>query len=246
MLLVKKHHDQLFPLLQAPLPEVLAQAALFIVLRDQPTSTTLTPWTTLRSRRFGGDVYDRIITLQRDDTTGDPVTVHVRSSRPRFYDISVQTTSSTTTYNSVPGKLVLPTTLSTMLDSATLRTTIVSQTPPPNFSASSSPNTMERLHVFHKGVKTTLVLPSPKWLLSLGGDILGERKGALRAPMPSVVVEVKVKVGDKVEVGQAIVVLESMKTEMVLRADVTGIVQAVSCTKGEMVEEGTELVDIEG
>lgn len=105
---------------------------------------------------------------------------------------------------------------------------------------------MERLSIFHKGVKTTLVLPTPKWLLSLGGEVLGAGKGALRAPMPSVVVEVKVKVGDKVEVGQAVVVLESMKTETVLRADVAGIVKAVGCTKGEMVEEGRDLVDIDG
>lgn len=51
--------------------------------------------------------------------------------------------------------------------------------------------------------------------------------------MPSVIVEVKVKVGDKVEVGQAVMALESMKTEMLLRADVAGIVQVVGCTKGK-------------
>jgi len=54
-----------------------------------------------------------------------------------------------------------------------------------------------------------------------------------------------VKVGDKVEKGQAVVVLESMKTETVLRTDVAGIVKAVGCTKGEMVEEGKELIEIE-
>ena len=215
------------------------------MLRDQPRSAATTPWTTLPSRRFGGDIYDRIVTLQRDDGTSDPITVHVRSSKPGSYDISVKTTSSTITYSSVPGKLVSPNTLLTTLDSAALRTTIVSQTPPPNLPASSSPNTTERLHVFHKGVKTTLVLPTPKWLFSLGGDVLGAGKGALRAPMPSVVVEVKVKVGDKVEPGQAVVVLESMKTETVLRAGAAGIVKAVGCAKGEMVEEGRDLVDIE-
>jgi len=63
--------------------------------------------------------------------------------------------------------------------------------------------------------------------------------------MPSLVVEVKVKVGDKVEKGQAVVVLESMKTETVLRASVDGVVKAVGCKNGEMVEEGRELVDID-
>lgn len=69
--------------------------------------------------------------------------------------------------------------------------------------------------------------------------------GALRAPMPSLVVEVRVEVGQRVEKGQAVVVLESMKTETVLRAPADGVVRAVGCVKGEMVEEGRELVDIE-
>ena len=103
---------------------------------------------------------------------------------------------------------------------------------------------MERLHLFVDGRKTSLVLPSPKWLLSLGGNILNAAKGALKAPMPSLVVEVRVKVGDKVDKGQAVVVLESMKTETVLRTDIAGIVRAVGCKKGEMVEEGRELIDI--
>ena len=63
--------------------------------------------------------------------------------------------------------------------------------------------------------------------------------------MPSLVVEVRVKVGDRVEEGQAVVVLESMKTETVLRANVAGVVKAIGCQNGEMVEEGRELVDIE-
>lgn len=63
--------------------------------------------------------------------------------------------------------------------------------------------------------------------------------------MPSLVVEVRVKVGDRVAEGQAVVVLESMKTETVLRANVAGVVKAIGCKNGEMVEEGRELVDID-
>ena len=63
--------------------------------------------------------------------------------------------------------------------------------------------------------------------------------------MPSVVVEVKVSVGDGVKKGQAVVVLESMKTETVLRAPVAGVVTAVGCKAGEMVEEGRDLVGVE-
>ena len=102
------------------------------------------------------------------------------------------------------------------------------------------------MHVFEQGSarRTALVVPAPTWLRALGGEAAGGAKGALRAPMPSVVVEVRVEVGQRVEAGQPVVVLESMKTETVLRAPVAGVVRAVGCAKGEMVEEGRELVDI--
>lgn len=70
-------------------------------------------------------------------------------------------------------------------------------------------------------------------------------KGGIRAPMPSLVVDVRVQPGDTVDVGQAVVVLESMKTETVLRASLKGVVRGVACKKGDMVEEGRELVEVE-
>lgn len=227
---------------------VLAQAALFVALRDHPIqpSTASSPWTSLTSRRFGGDVYSRRITLQTEDTSASPISIVVNSTSPGIFDITV---ADTHTFTNIPAHFApsdsnVGRTLLCTLDSASLRTNIVPQSPPPNLPASAAPNASERLHVFHGGVKTTLVLPSPKWLLSLGGDVLAAGKGGIRAPMPSLVVDVRVAIGEKVEKGQPVVVLESMKTETVLRAEVSGIVKAVGCKKGEMVEEGRELIEI--
>ena len=182
-----------------------------------------------------------MVTIQTEDMS-QTYTVRVKSISPGIFDISI---NDTTVFTSVPAHLVSKDGVFSSIGGRSLGTTIVSQPPSPSLPASSSPNTMERLHVFLDGQKSTLVLPTPKWLLSLGGDVLGAGKGALKAPMPSLVVEVKVNVGDKVEKGQAVVVLESMKTETVLRAEVDGVVKAVGCKNGEMVEEGRELVSIE-
>ncbi|KAF5385379.1 hypothetical protein D9615_001070 [Tricholomella constricta] len=245
---IPKHFDELFPVIEEPKPELLAQAALFVALRDHTSPATIgnaSPWTSLTSRRFGGDKYERVITLQTESVSKEPVTVRVVSTTPGYFNVTVNTSAGTTTFPSVPAQLSSTTTLSTTLSAESLNTTIVSQPPPPNVPASTNPNTMERLHVFAGGHKTTLVVSSPNWLLSLGGDVLSAAKGGLKAPMPSLVVEVRVKVGDRVEEGQAVVVLESMKTETVLRANVAGVVKSIGCKNGEMVEEGRELVDIE-
>ncbi|KAG6879320.1 hypothetical protein C0992_003537 [Termitomyces sp. T32_za158] len=246
---IPKHFDELFPTVEEPKPELLAQAALFIVLRDHPippASGNASPWTSLTSRRFGGDKYERNITLQTDVATKEPFTVHVVSAESGHFNITVKTSTGNTMFPSVPASLSSPTTLSSTINAESLNTTIVSQPPPSNVPVSTNPTTMERLHIFATGHrKTTLVVSTPNWLISLGGDVLSAAKGALKAPMPSLVVDVRVKVGDRVEVGQAVVVLESMKTETVLRANTAGTVKAIGCKNGEMVEEGRELVDID-
>lgn len=65
------------------------------------------------------------------------------------------------------------------------------------------------------------------------------------APMPGLIVRVQVAVGDTVEAGQGVVVMEAMKMENELRAAASGVVKAVHATAGKAVEKGTVLVELE-
>eukprot|EP01001_Neometanema_parovale_P007520 NODE_381_length_2573_cov_103.914694_g361_i0.p1 GENE.NODE_381_length_2573_cov_103.914694_g361_i0~~NODE_381_length_2573_cov_103.914694_g361_i0.p1 ORF type:complete len:746 (+),score=197.07 NODE_381_length_2573_cov_103.914694_g361_i0:93-2330(+) len=67
----------------------------------------------------------------------------------------------------------------------------------------------------------------------------------LRSPMPGVVVEMLVKVGDKVNAGQQVGVLEAMKMRNGLTAAAAGVVKAVLVPVGENVDEGATLVVFE-
>ena len=67
---------------------------------------------------------------------------------------------------------------------------------------------------------------------------------ALRSPMPGRVVKILVKAGERVAVGQAVVVIEAMKMENELRATRAGTVQALRCEEGSAVEAGQDLVVI--
>lgn len=267
--IAQKHKEELFPPLEEPSAEVLAQAALYVVLRDHPAMPSSaihsSPWLTLPSRRFGGDIYERTITFQSEDSysadSDSPNTVKVKCLSSGLFDVIVTTADGKETeYRGVQAKLDSSnggTGLEAMLNGRNARSTIVSQAPPPAVPASTSPATMERLHVFSPSSlsqsntqqRHTLIIPTPSWLLSLGSDILSHSHskdlGTLRAPMPSLVVDVKVEVGQRVEKGMVAVVLESMKTETVVRVDVAGVVSSVGCGKGEMVEEGKELVRVE-
>ncbi len=74
-----------------------------------------------------------------------------------------------------------------------------------------------------------------------------QRHGAsvVEAPIPGKVVAVKVAVGDTVESGQPLVVLEAMKMENELAAERSGRVAAIHVAPGATVESGTLLVELE-
>ncbi len=64
----------------------------------------------------------------------------------------------------------------------------------------------------------------------------------IAAPMPGRIVLVKAKAGDKVEVGQELLVLEAMKMELSLKAPRAGTIEKISAAVGEFVEADTVLV----
>ena len=67
----------------------------------------------------------------------------------------------------------------------------------------------------------------------------------VRAPMPGLIVRVSVNVGDTVEAGQGVVVMEAMKMENELRATAAGRVKSVEVVPGATVEKGALLVALE-
>jgi len=73
----------------------------------------------------------------------------------------------------------------------------------------------------------------------------GASSGAVLAPMPGVVAEVRVAPGDHVEAGQVVVVLESMKLFTSLAAGIDGVVADIACQLGDTVQAGKRLVLIE-
>ncbi|MDV7213971.1 acetyl-CoA carboxylase biotin carboxyl carrier protein subunit, partial [Azotobacter beijerinckii] len=69
--------------------------------------------------------------------------------------------------------------------------------------------------------------------------------GGLTAPMNGSIVRVLVEAGQHVEAGTPLVVLEAMKMEHSIRAPRAGMVKGLYCREGELVGEGTALVELE-
>jgi pyruvate carboxylase subunit B len=67
----------------------------------------------------------------------------------------------------------------------------------------------------------------------------------LVAPMPGMIVRVAVQVGEVVQAGQSLIVMEAMKMENELRATTAGTVKAVFAQPGTAVEKGAILLELE-
>ncbi|HEY8054231.1 MAG TPA: biotin carboxylase N-terminal domain-containing protein [Steroidobacteraceae bacterium] len=67
-------------------------------------------------------------------------------------------------------------------------------------------------------------------------------KGGLTTPLPGVVVSVPVKVGQKVSVGEVLMVIEAMKMEHTITAPYAGTVETIHFAQGARVPEGSELL----
>lgn len=70
-------------------------------------------------------------------------------------------------------------------------------------------------------------------------------ENTLTAPMPGKILEIKTQIGDKVEAGQPLIILEAMKMENVMTAPASGTVKEIPTKVGVNVIQGDPLVIIE-
>jgi acetyl-CoA carboxylase biotin carboxyl carrier protein len=68
---------------------------------------------------------------------------------------------------------------------------------------------------------------------------------AVEAHITGTVWKIEVEIGDSVDEGDAVVILESMKMEMPVEAEDPGVVKEILCSEGQSVSEGDTLVVLE-
>lgn len=98
------------------------------------------------------------------------------------------------------------------------------------------------------GVRTKLAVQTERearLAAALGKSSAGHGSGELLAPMPGRVVKVAMGVGDRVELGAPVLIVEAMKMENELQAPITGIVRSIAVSQGDTVEANQVLCVIE-
>ena len=72
-----------------------------------------------------------------------------------------------------------------------------------------------------------------------------QKVNEIKAPMPGLIIGIKVEVGDSVAKGDSILVLEAMKMENILKSPTDGIVKSININQGDAVEKNHVLISFE-
>lgn len=67
----------------------------------------------------------------------------------------------------------------------------------------------------------------------------------IKSPLPGVILDIRINVGDTIDSGQTLMVLEAMKMENNIDSDRSGVVKSINVSKGDSVLEGDILLTIE-
>ena len=73
----------------------------------------------------------------------------------------------------------------------------------------------------------------------------GGNEGELLTQMPGKIVKIDTKIGDTVEPGQTLIILEAMKMENEIKCGTAGIVKAIHVNEGDTLEQGVLMIEIE-
>ena len=80
-------------------------------------------------------------------------------------------------------------------------------------------------------------------LKSLGFDNLSANKvNEIKAPMPGLVLDIRINEGDTLKKGDPVLVLEAMKMENIIKSPVDGVIKKINVKKGQAVEKNQVLV----
>lgn len=77
-----------------------------------------------------------------------------------------------------------------------------------------------------------------------GANVKTTVTGTIKSPLPGVILDLFVKQGDKVSIGQKVILLEAMKMENSIESDKAGTVTEIKVSQGSAVMEGDVLIVI--
>jgi 3-methylcrotonyl-CoA carboxylase alpha subunit len=229
--LIERSRDELFPQSPPTPPEALALAAMSEMVREQEaaqaraaaSSDPHSPWNICDGWRLNQDNFHVFHFSQSSPQEGGQQVRHAVTVHYRGNSMEIE----------LPGKTLALS--GTMNHGGAIRGWLADQ-----HIEGRVIKTGRTLDVFLNGLHHTLTLDA-----AVGGETDAVAGGSLVSPMPGKVIALIAKLGDKVERGAPLMILEAMKMEHTIAAPTAGVVKAFNFAVGDQVDEGVQLVTFE-
>ncbi|KAF7899940.1 hypothetical protein EAF00_004276 [Botryotinia globosa] len=226
---IQKHHDELF-INETIEPEAFAQAALGVLSQELSAANSKS------IQGPHGEVIGFNSHVQREFSFTKPIIqpssekpeiyhVTIDQSDRNLYNITVKGPNVEKSYANIVSEPKSPT-ISTFFPHTRIESTLIRQD--------------DKITLFQQGKQIQLQLATPGWYEKALG--LKDVRNSVVAPMPCKVLRNEVGEGEEVEEGQALVVIESMKMETVIRSPQKGVVAKLVHKEGDICKAGTVLV----
>ncbi|MDD3772171.1 MAG: acetyl-CoA carboxylase biotin carboxyl carrier protein subunit [Weeksellaceae bacterium] len=102
------------------------------------------------------------------------------------------------------------------------------------------------IQVNHTDYEVEISTELDKLIKELGFEVGASKQvNAIKAPMPGLVLEINVEVGQEVQEGDNLLILEAMKMENSFTSPRAGIIKSIVVKKGQAVDKGQLLIEFE-
>jgi biotin carboxyl carrier protein len=101
------------------------------------------------------------------------------------------------------------------------------------------------VNTLYRSFEIEIIDSETRYLLSRNKSLLGEEGNTISSPMPGKVVKITVKAGDKVEVGQTVIIVSAMKMESEYKAGKSGVIKEIHVREGDTIEGNQPLITVE-
>lgn len=225
---IPQHHDELFPTKKATPHEVMCQAALGLILKEKmltdafrdQSDDKFSPFASSTGRRIN-ICYTRKMSLLDGENIVD---VAVSYNQDGSYKMQIQDKTFL-----ISGEILKEG------DSLYLRSSVDG-----TVSKSKLVILDNTIYLFFPEGSAQIGLPVPKYLSAVSSG--AEQSGAV-APMTGTVEKVFVKAGDKVQIGDPLMVMIAMKMEHTIRAPKAGVIKKVHFQEGAQANRHAPLVE---
>jgi len=94
------------------------------------------------------------------------------------------------------------------------------------------------------GVATAAPVSSSSAPVAASAPVASAQGNAIVSPMPGKIISINVKKGQKVKVGESVLILEAMKMEQEIKSSLEGTVEDISVSEGDTVKKEQALIII--